>query len=160
VKVDNAERKAVKVQLAEANLRVGHYRQARDLFAESLGLNEGQNLTDLLELESAGVSTDGPASLDPRVVLGYAESLFHMGRYEEVLPVFNHLATKLPADSDLYWRSLLRDLQCRTALGHPPEGVIKVIEQQRFLHRDLGGPEFEPQFVKLLRENKDRLAGG
>jgi hypothetical protein len=160
VKVADAQREAVKVQLAEANLRVGNYRQAGDLFAGCLGLSEGQNLMDLLDAESSGSSVNAPLSEDPRLVLVYAESLFHMSRYEEVLPVFNHLATKLPADNEMYWQSLLRDLQCRTELNHAPEGIIKVIEQQRFLHRDLGGPKFEPQFVKLLRQNRKRLAGG
>ena len=54
------------------------------------------------------------------------------------------------------WRALLRDLQSRTALGHPPRDIIKVIEQQRFLYPELGGPVLKRRFQDLLRENERR----
>ena len=80
-----------------------------------------------------------------------------LGEFATALPLFNRLATGLAADDTLRWKALLRDLECRTALGHPPEGIIQVIEQQKTLGSSLGGPEMAAEFEALLRENQRRI---
>jgi len=143
---DEWDRRAAVVQLAEANLRTGRHGQARDLFRPLI------------------VDTGGGGSaannLDARVLLGYAESLYQLGEFEAALPEFNRLATKLRSEDPIRWKALLRDLQCRTRLEHPPQGITKVIEQQRRLYPEMGGRLLEPQFDKLLRENQRRLHTG
>jgi len=132
------------LQLAEANLRAGFFEQARALFAAHLGVDDKP-----LDLDAIG---------DHRALLGYAESLYKLGKYVPALPLFNHLAVSLPVGDTLHFRMLLRDLQCRTALNHPPEDVIKVIEQKQYLHPDMGGPELKKAFQELLRENRKRAS--
>jgi hypothetical protein len=95
---------------------------------------------------------------DLRVVLGHAESLFQLGEFAVALPMFNHLAIGLPPEDPTRWKALLRDLQCRTALEQPPEGIIKVIEQQVSMGWDLGGATLAAEFETLLRENQRRGA--
>ena len=114
------------VQLAEANLAAGRYARARELFEQCQAGGDDATLPE--------------ASRDVAVVFGHAESLFHLDEFANALPQFNELARKLPEADPMRWESLLRDLQCRTALRHPPRDIIKVIE--------------------LLRENRRRLDGG
>ncbi|MBI4717106.1 MAG: hypothetical protein HY763_04820 [Planctomycetes bacterium] len=128
--------RAARLQVAEAELRAGHWENARVLFAALL--------------------TDD----DARVLLGHCESLFRMKEWSKALPGFNRLAVGLPADDPARWKALLRDLQCRTALKQPPGDILKVIEQQRYLYPGLGGPELAAQFEKLQRENQRRSDGG
>ncbi len=142
----NSEPHVWTVQLAEANLRASRYARARELF-ESL-------------LPTARKPDPGQPENDVRLILGYAESLYHLGDFGEALPKFNRLATRLPAADPIRWKALLRDLQCRTALDHPARGVVKVIRQQEQLYPDLGGPSVKPQLERLLRENERRIDEG
>jgi len=134
------------VQLAEANLRAGHYQRARELFEPFLAANDGLAAPQ--------------SSTDVRVVLGHAEALLQLGEFASALPGFNRLAMGLPPTDPIRWKALLRDLQCRTALGHAPQGIIKVIQQHKQLYPELGGPALAPQFEKLQRENERRLDQG
>ena len=87
---------------------------------------------------------------------GLAEAEFQLGEWQAALPRFNALAVGLPATDPLRFKALLRDLQCRTELKHPPRGILKVIEQQRFLYPDLGGPALAEEFGKVERANQRR----
>ncbi|GEM_PF-1619886 len=148
---DAAQERALRVQLAEAHLAAGNFERARDLFAV---------LREERAAGSAGAATQGAdAAPETRVAYGYAEALYQLRAYELALPLFNRLATALPPEEPLRWQALLRDLQCRTALNEPGEDVVKVINQQEFLHPDLGGPRFAAELRKLRREN-ERRAGG
>ncbi|MCH7591366.1 MAG: hypothetical protein IH989_01110 [Planctomycetes bacterium] len=138
-------KRALSLQLAEANLRAGMLPRAKQLF---------QALDQ--KSDAAAQVKNSP---DLRFELGYAETLFQLGELASALPHFNRLATALSPTDPVRWKSLLRDLQCRTSLAHPPAGIISVIEQQRFFHSELGGPQFAPQFEKLKRENQRRLDG-
>ena len=100
------------------------------------------------------------SSTDVRVLLGRAEALFQLGEFSSALPGFNRLAMGLPPADPVRWKALLRDLQCRTALEHAPQGIIKVIQQHKQLYPQLGGPDLAPQFEKLQRENERRLDEG
>ncbi len=133
---------ALALQLAEANLNAGHPREALELFDMLLGSSG----------DSPPNQRPGPLS----AIVGRAEALFQLGELNRALVEFNRLAISLPSDDPIRWRSLLRDLECRTALKEPPQGVIKVIHQQKNLFPDLGGPKFAPQFERLLRENERR----
>ncbi|MHC4695561.1 MAG: tetratricopeptide repeat protein [Planctomycetota bacterium] len=136
------DRRALDVQLAEAYLHAGRFERSRELFGTLVVTDEGSALpTDPTDL---------------RAMLGYAESLFQLGDWSAALPTFNKLAIALPPADPIRWKSLLRDLQCRTALGQPPGDLINVIEQQRFLYPDLGGPALAAEFQKLQRENQRR----
>ena len=141
-----AERRAVAVRLAEAHLQAGLPERARELFEPLLP-----------SAERSAVSKD---PLDLRVAAGYAECLFELDQFALALPRFNALAVRLSPTDPLRWESLLRDLQCRSALGHPPGDIMKVLQQQRLLYPELGGPGLARQFEKLQRETQRRLDGG
>ncbi len=135
------DRRALRVQLAEAHLRAGHAQEAQKIFQET-----------------AAAKQDGQAdrATDILASFGQAEAAFQQGRFAEALPTYNKLATTLAVEHPLRWKALLRDLQCRTALKEPPAGILKVIEQQKFLFPDLGGPEMAAEFERLKRENERR----
>jgi len=141
---DKDTARALNVQLAEASLAAGRLDRARDLFEK--------------EISSHGSGATALENAEPRVVMGYAETHFLLGNYAKALPAFNRLAMRLPPDNPFRWRALLRDLQCRTKLGEVPDGILKVLDQQRRLHPDLGGAEFAPQFELLKSENEARPA--
>lgn len=124
------------LMLAEANLRAERFDRARELFLEAL---------------PAGESLD--SEVDIRASFGLAESLFGLGEFDAALPHFNRLAMRLAPEDNLRWRSLLRDLECRTALGEPPQQILKVIEQQRFLYPNLGGVHLAARFDRLESDN-------
>lgn len=134
--------RALRIQLAEATLNAGNSERALTLF-DTL-LNEG-TLTPGSEVE-------------PRLLMGHAEALFARGDFAKALPEFNRLATRLPPTEKLRWRALLQDLQCRTLLNEPAQGILKVIEQQRYLYPDLGGPELAEKFDALARQNAARAS--
>jgi tetratricopeptide (TPR) repeat protein len=138
----SVDRSYLLAQLAEANLLAGRFQRARELFEQCGAGAEGVTST---------TATDGVSAR-----FGHAESLFRLREFAEALPEFNRLALELPETDPIRWKSLLRDLECRTALKHPPGDIIRVIEQQRYLFPDLGGPHLAPQFEKLLRENQRR----
>ena len=136
------DQEARTLQLAQANLSAGHPQQALALFESYL----------------SGTGSAVPHQ-DPRArhaVVGRAEAYFQLGEFGRALVEFNRLATSLPAEHPVRWKSLLRDLECRTALKEPPQGIIKVIHQQRQLYPTLGGPTLAGRFEKLLRENERR----
>ncbi|MEK7756281.1 MAG: hypothetical protein AAB385_03625, partial [Planctomycetota bacterium] len=140
----SVDRRELRVQLAEANLQAGRYERARVLFDECASPQDGVAL---------------PANeTDLRVAFGQAEAPFGLGQFAEALPKFNRLATGLTPTHPIRWKSLLRDLECRTALGEPAAGIIKVIEQQKYLHPDLGGTALAAEFERVRRDNERRLA--
>ena len=139
--------RALAVQLAEACLVAGVWEEAHTRFAR------------FLEDETGEVGAPESTGQDVRVIGGYAEASYQLGQYEQALPWFNHVAVGLPEDAPARWQALLRDLQCRTALEHPPAGIIRVIDQQEHLHPELGGPQYAAKFKKLRRENQRRLDG-
>lgn len=137
-----AQRRALTVQRAEAELRAGLHEAAKARFQRILGVETGPPDPDRIE--------------DWQSAKGYAESLFQLGEHAAALPLFNRLVLGLTPEEPLYWRMLLRDLQCRTALGHDPAGIIRVIEQKQFTHPDLGGSPHAEELTRLLRENRRR----
>jgi hypothetical protein len=128
--------------LAEANLLAGRFQRARELF-EQCGAGTG---------DATSMATTNAVSAR----FGHAEALFQLAEFAEALPEFNRLALELPETDPIRWKSLLRDLECRTALKHPPGDIVRVIEQQRYLFPALGGSRLAPQFERLLRENQRR----
>jgi tetratricopeptide (TPR) repeat protein len=140
----DADRRMLLAQCGEAHIHAGRYEKAVELLA---GL-----------LPEATAKLGGGA--DARILYSHAEALYHLARYDEALPIFNRLALALVPADPVRWRSLLRDLQCRTMLEQPPADVIKVIDQQRFLDPELGGAEISAEFDKLYRQNLRRLGAG
>ncbi len=133
---------AIDLQLAQALLQAEQYEEARRAFANCLAA-EAQR------------SPDG-TNHDVRALYGHAESLYQLRQYEQTLPLFFRVCQMLSPPDKLWFKSLLRDLQCRTQLEHPPEGIIKVIRQQKFLHNDINGRELRRQFDALLQQNERR----
>ncbi len=134
---------AVDLQLAESYLRSGEVETALELFGRCLDLDSERN---------------GGLPTDQRAISGRAEALFRVGRYEEAMPLFNRIVRGTSDRPRTWWRSLLRDLQCRTELGAEPSGILKVIRQHRVLDSSMGGPRLREQFDALERVNEQRLA--
>ncbi|MCP4590467.1 MAG: tetratricopeptide repeat protein [bacterium] len=130
------QKAAVGLQLAWALLQAKHYAEAERAFSSCL---------------------DPAKPPDIQAIFGHAEVLYRLERYADALPLFNRVLAASPPDQPLRFRALLRDLQCRTSLGHPPEGIISVIRQQKYLHDDMGGPKLRREFDVLHRRNQDRL---
>jgi len=136
------ERRESRLRLAEANMQAGRYEKALAMFDELA-----------VAIDSTALPT---GETDIRIAVGQAEALYGMGRFAEALPKFNRLATGLTPNHPIRWKSLLRDLECRTALREPAAGILKVIEQQRYLHPDLGGAAMTVDFERVRRENERR----
>jgi hypothetical protein len=122
------------VPLAEALILTRAYSRARDVAKPQV------------DAEAASAPRD---EWDVRSRFALAEAQFGLGEFAAALPWFNTLATRLPASHPIRWRALVRDLQCRAALGQAPADIRKVIAQQRFLHPDLGGPARERELLLL-----------
>ena len=142
---DDAPRYALTLQLAEAYNRSSKWGKARPL------------LESLMKGDMTAPDDQAPED-DQRLLTAYAEALFQLREYAEALPRFNRLVTNLPPRDQARFAALLRDLQCRTQLGHDAAGIIKVIDQQKYLYPDLGGPHLAEQFEILKRNNERRLS--
>lgn len=140
--VSDDHRYYLDLQLAEANLEAGRLADALRIF-ESLAAKRQDN---------SGQPDDS------RVLMGLAEVMYRSGRYGEALPKYNRLFKLLPVDDERRFEALLRDLQCRTELGHDPKAIADVIKQHRFLTPDLGGDRLKSKFLALLERNEARLA--
>lgn len=130
------------LQLAEALILTRAYARARDV------------ARPLIDPDSAGQTPRDEWDTRARFALG--EAYFGLSDHESALKIFNVLATRLPAQHPLRWRALVRDLQCRTALGQAPADILKVIAQQRYLFPELGGPNRTRDFEQLERQNRAR----
>lgn len=143
--LSESDRNALEVQLASAHLEAGDYEVARERFAALR--------TEL------NIDKESEHPLAPPLNLGLAQALYGTGDCREALPLFNHLAVTLQPDQRERWLALLRDLQCRDALGEPPETILRVLRQQETLFPRMGGPEFRPEFAKLRRRCEARVDG-
>ncbi len=85
-----------------------------------------------------------------------AECLYRSGDYREALPVFHRVWQTAEEASPLWWRALLRNLQCHTEIGTDPDEILQAIRQRRHRHQDMGGPALLRQFDALQRKNEDR----
>lgn len=131
---------ALRVQLASAHLQAEKYQRALELF-EPL-------VHEIVDFSVVG---------DRTILHGFAESLYQRGRFRDALIWFNRLATGLPATDPIRFQTLLRDLQCRSALGARPEDVIKVIDQQEHLYPKLGGVATASALKRLRRDQRRKL---
>ncbi len=136
-------RRAIRVQLGEAHLSAGQPARAIQVFSAEL------------PEQPDGLSTDNVVL---RAILGTARAQAEIGECSAALSTFHRLATGLSSRSEIRWEALVGDLSCRTSLRHPPDGIVRVIEQQKHLYPELGGPRTTARIEKLLRENQRRLA--
>lgn len=130
------------IQLAEALVLARRYDRARDLLQP--------------HFDPAAAPNAPPGEETARARFTLAEAWFGLRDFESALTHYNLLATRLPAQHPLRWRALVRDLQCRTALGQNPADIRKVIAQQRYLHPDLGGPARARELEHIERQNSPR----
>ncbi len=135
-------RYAVERQLAEAHLQAREWQTARRLFQHCL------------DVDADRYKDKRPREV--RAILGLAEALYGLQEYEEALPLFNRVVRGTKTRDAAWWKALLRDLQCRTALKHEPDGIIRVIRQHRVLSADMGGDTLRTAFDALEKENQAR----
>lgn len=135
-------RYAFRLQWADAALDAGQFQDAKRLYGESLA-------------EDAERSKDRQPR-DSRALFGSAEAHYQLGEHESALPLFNRVFRGAPRQDRIWWKSLLRDLQCRTALGQDPHSIIKSIQQHKHLSPAMGAPEIRRQFDELLTANERR----
>lgn len=135
---------ALRLQLAESAIETRDFARAAELFEQCLA-------------QDAARATDSNTQ-DRRALLGTAEAYFGLDRHEEALPLYNRIFRATKRNQPVFWKALLRDLQCRTALEHDPAQIIKSIRQQKFLDHEMGGPDLRRQFDTLLTTNEQRAA--
>lgn len=174
--VSAADQVVLRLQYGEALLETGDYAAAREVFSRCGGevkLESGSSATEQGQSrphsgsDAAGQvqgrpESDSGTAGHARARLGLAESLYGLGDFAAALPMFNELARPgtLPTTEPAHWRALIRDLQCRLALGGNPRDVLKVIENHRATTPTLGGPDFAAEFDTLKREAQRKLQGG
>ena len=137
---------ALRLQLAECALQTGDELRAKELFEQCYN-------------EDAARHADAQPR-DSRAIRGAAESYYRLGRYENALPLFNRFFHGSERGSRQWWQALLRDLQCRTELGHDPAIIIKSIHQQKFFDSQMGGSDLRREFDILLTTNERRAEAG
>ncbi len=156
------QRRRLLIQLAEANLAADKYQRAKELYEQcGAKLETELNGDDAAARPSAPAPPNDatPAPADASIEQGYAEALYQLEQFGQALIKFNRLTRTWPAGDPRKTQALLRDLQCRTKLNKPPQGIIQVIKQQRFLHPEMKSSRYADDFEKLLRENQRRLDG-
>lgn len=135
-------RLALSLQLAEANLLAGQFERSADLFEKCIAE----------ETDGAGFTK----SKDQRAMMGLAEARFLSEAFADALPIFNRITVGTSTKSRVHWQALLRDLQCRTSLRHPPVGIIKVIAQQLSMDASPLPADIRIEFERLKRRNEAR----
>ena len=134
---------ALRLQLAEARVQVGRFAEARMLFEQCMA-------------EDSSGHPDGQAR-DLRVVYGLGEALYGLDEFSDALDLFARIFQESSVKDRRWWHALLRNLQCRTELGHEAAGIISAIQQQRFLHPRMGGDHLRGQFEALLEHHEAKL---
>ncbi|MCH7701438.1 MAG: hypothetical protein IID37_07095 [Planctomycetes bacterium] len=135
---------ALRLQLAEARVQVGRFAEARVLFEQCMA-------------EDGSGHPDGQAR-DLRVVFGLGEALYGLGEFADALDLFARIFQESSVKDRRWWRALLRNLQCRTELGHDAAGIVSAIQQQRFLYPRMGGDHLRGQFEALLKHHESKLS--
>jgi hypothetical protein len=90
-------------------------------------------------------------------LFGRAESLFHLGRYDDANAIFNRLWRGLPQGSPMWWRSALRILACNIELESEAKTLQRYIQQHRRIDPEFGGPANRAEFEALERRNRERM---
>lgn len=135
---------ALRLQLAEARVQVGRFAEARVLFEQCMA-------------EDGSGHPDGQAR-DLRAVFGLGEALYGLGEFADALDLFARIFQESSVKDRRWWHALLRNLQCRTELGHNAAGIVSAIQQQRFLHPRMGGDHLRGQFDVLLQQHEASLS--
>jgi len=143
------QRYAIRLRLAEALLQAGQLQRALKLF-------------DALVAEDAA-RWDDKQPRDADALRGQADCLFGLGRWVEAREAYLRIWRRSQVRSELWWRCLLRSLQCSAKLGEDPEKILKSIRQHRRLWPDMGGPHLSKQFeqlqLELIRRTTTKPAG-
>jgi len=136
--ISDSQRYQIRLKLARACLDAGMLEKALKLY-------------DALVAEDAARWPDGRPR-DAQVLKGQAETLFRLGRYAEARDAFVKIWQRAEPRSELWWRSLLRALQCSARLGEDRSRILKSIRMHRKLWPDMGGPELRAQFEALYNQ--------
>lgn len=86
-----------------------------------------------------------------------AERLYQAGSFREALVLFHDAWQTSEPTTPIWWRALLRNLQCHTQIGTDPHEILASIEQHRHQHPDMGGPAMRQAFDELAARNARRM---
>jgi len=87
-----------------------------------------------------------------------AECTYRSKAYRDALPVFNGVWKSSEEGGRLWWRALLRNLQCHTEIGTDPDEILQSIRQYQHHHKGMGGPAMQREFETLRKRNEQRKA--
>jgi tetratricopeptide (TPR) repeat protein len=134
--------RAVRLQLADACLLAEQYEEALNLFEECLAEDD---------------TKDDSTPVNATALFGRAESLFHLGRYEEANTIFNRLWRGLPQAAPMWWRAAARILACNIELGGEAKTLQRYIQQHRRIDPEFGGTANRAEFEALEKRNRERM---
>jgi tetratricopeptide (TPR) repeat protein len=92
--------------------------------------------------------SDGAAP-DPAWRFVRAEGLYHAGRYRDALPMYHDVVRAAERRSTLWWRALLRNLQCHVEIKTDPAEIRQSIAQHRAEDPEMGGAALRDAFDAL-----------
>lgn len=132
--IKDESRYAIRCRLARTLLAANQAEQALPLF-------------DALAKEDAQRS--GGQAKDATVLEGQAACLFALQRWPEAREAYQGIWRRSQVRSELWWRAVLRSLQCSVNLNEDPQKILRVIRQHQALYPDMGGPEMSKQFEEM-----------
>ncbi len=140
------EKLAIKSMVADAHLLGGDVEEALKLFDECVA-------------EDAARWPDGKAVHGPSL-FGKAEALRRLKRYKEAINLYNEVWRRTEERSTLWWRTLVRSLDCHTQVGTPPARILNSIAQHRRGDPEMGGSRIRAEFDRLENINRKRSISG
>jgi len=156
------QRLRIQVQTARAYQWGGRLTEALTAFNEAADLDR--------QVAARTAPDDEPANSD--VLVGQAECLYQLGRYQESLQIYQgQIHRRAMPNTPLWWRAYLRSLQCHARVSAARAGasvdedtrqslqqILNSIAVQRRIDPKLGGPALRSEFNQLETEVKELLA--
>jgi len=83
------------------------------------------------------------------ILLGRAESLAALERWDEALSIFAEVRGRTAEESPHWWRAFVGQLECHHHLGVEPVPIVQAIRQRRHLSPSLGAPRWKRRLDAL-----------
>jgi tetratricopeptide (TPR) repeat protein len=93
-----------------------------------------------------------------RLALGRAEALYQLERYAEAINRFDEIWRGSPGNTEIWWRALVRNLQCHDALQTPPAEILTSIQQHRRLYPKMEYVQVKAELDSLEKKLLGQLA--
>ena len=113
-------------------------------------------LLDAERADAARQLADKESADEPPWLFVRAECVYRQKAYRDALPLFNRVWHAAEEASDLWWRALLRNLQCHTEIGTDVEQILEAIDQHRHRYPTMGGKAFLREFDALEGRLRNR----